>query len=209
MFNNTWEQQRIGKFTSSEIWKLMSSGKKATFSQTGLTYIRSKAAELITGEKAPDINSNAIEYGRSLEQEAFEYFKMTVKSESAIYYGIENPKFFSFGDFAGGSPDGEYENAILEIKCPYNSGNHITHLMINSSDELKDECPEYYWQIQANMLFTGKELGFFVSYDPRVIKHEHRIKILCIMAENQELIKHRIDAAALVLSDILKSIKYI
>jgi hypothetical protein len=51
MFNNTWEQQRIGKFTSSEIWKLMSSGKKSTFSQTGLTYIRSKAAELITGEK--------------------------------------------------------------------------------------------------------------------------------------------------------------
>lgn len=214
MFNEieAWEQQRLGKFTSSEIWKLMGNGrvKGNPFSQTAMTYIKTKAAELITGERTPDVNSNAIEYGRSMESEAFEVFNRLLPDLGAVHYGISVPKFYEYGDFAGGSPDGEtgLDEAVIEIKCPYNSTNHIVHLLLNDGNDLKAECEDYYWQVQANMLFTGRHKAYFISYDPRVVKFEHRIKVLEVYADEHDKIKERIDLAAGVLSDILTTIKY-
>lgn len=206
-----WEQQRLGKFTSSEIHKLMQSGRSKSdyFGKGAMTYIKSKVAELITGERTPDVSSNAIEYGRSLEPEAFEVFNRERPDLKAVHFGIAVPKFYPFGDFAGGSPDGETcDNGIIEIKCPYNSTNHIEHLLLNSSEDLKDYSPEYYYQVQANMLFTGSDVAYFISYDPRVISYKERIKILRVEpnTDDHNEIAERVTKAAEVMSDILRKI---
>lgn len=206
-----WEQERLGKFTSSEIHKLMKSGrgKDKYFSDTATTYIKSKLAELITGERTPDVSSNAIEYGRSMEPEAFEVFKRLKPHLNPVHFGITVPKFFPYGDFAGGSPDGETsDNGIIEIKCPYNSTNHIEHLLLETQEDFKEYTPEYYWQVQANMMFTGSDRAYFISYDPRVVDFQNRIKVLVILPdENDQIeINTRINKAAELLSDYLNKL---
>ena len=208
-----WEQQRLGKFTSSEIWKLMKPGraKGEYFGQGAITYIKSRVAELATGERSPDVSSNAIEYGRALEPMAFAAFASAHPELEPLHYGVAVPKFFPFGDFAGGSPDGETINdGIIEIKCPYNSTNHIEHLLLDNQEDLLDLCPEYYWQIQANLLFTERSVAYFISYDPRVVKEESRLKVIEITpnAENQKEIEERIIKAAELMSDLFKKLNY-
>lgn len=209
-----WEQERLGKFTSSEIYKLMKSGKGKDkyFADTATTYIKSKLAELITGERTPDVSSNAIEYGRSMEPEAFEVFKRLRPELNPVHFGISVPKFFPFGDFAGGSPDGQTsDNGIIEIKCPYNSTNHIEHLLLETQEDFKEYTPAYYWQVQANILFTGTDKAYFISYDPRVVEFTHRIKVLLITRDitDQIEIENRIFKAAELLSDYLNKLSLI
>lgn len=207
---SSWEAERLGKFTASEIWKLMTKSKTKgeLFGQTAQTYIKSKVAELITGERTPDVNSNAIEYGRALEEEAFEYFKFIHPELNPEHFGIKDPKFFPYGDFAGGSPDGFTVDGILEIKCPYNSTNHIQHLLLSCGEDLKDYSPEYFFQVQANMMFTEREIAYFISYDPRVIHHEQRIKVLRVYKDESvhQEISERIKAAAEMMTDFLTKI---
>jgi hypothetical protein len=206
---DAWTKARLGKFTASEIHKLMKSGRSSYFGQGALTYIKSKVAEIITGERTPDASSNAIEYGRSMEPEAFEVFKGLRPDLDPQHFGIAVPQFFPFGDFAGGSPDGvTNDNGIIEIKCPYNSTNHIEHLLLNSSKDLLEVCPEYYYQIQSNLLFSDSSHCYFISYDPRVIDFDFRIKVLKVEKEPDCLIEiaERIKKGAELMTDILTSI---
>lgn len=204
---SAWEKQRLGRFTSSEIHKLMVKGrsKDQYFGQGALTYIKTKVAEIITGERTPDVSSNAIEYGRSMEPEAFQVFEQLRPDLEAVHFGIAVPEFYPYGDFAGGSPDGFAGKGILEIKCPYNSTNHIEHLLLTTPEDLKNYSPEYYWQVQANMMFTGKPICYFISYDPRVIAFEQRIKVLEVpaVADDHIEIAERVEKAAELMSDYL------
>jgi hypothetical protein len=65
-------------------------------------------------------------------------------------------------------PMGLSEDAILEIKCPYNSAIHLKNFTITDADSLKSLHPEYFWQMQLGMLATDLPKGYFVSYDPRM-----------------------------------------
>lgn len=208
---SVWEQQRLGKFTASEIHKLMKTGrsKEKYFGDGATTYIKTKVAEIITGERTPDVSSNAIEYGRSLEPEAFEVFNQLRPELGAVHFGILVPEFYPYGDFAGGSPDGFADpNAIIEIKCPYNSTNHVEALLLETGEDLLEYSPEYYFQVQANMMFTKKDLAYFISYDPRVINFEQRIKVLEVRANTNVHIEiaERIKKAAELMSDYLTKI---
>ena len=39
--------------------------------------------------------------------------------------------------------------------------------MLTDHYDLKRMFPEYYWQIQSNILFTNSKRGWFASFDPR------------------------------------------
>jgi hypothetical protein len=71
-------------------------------------------------------------------------------------------------DFFCGTPDGETATHILEVKCPYNGGNHIKNTLIRDSADLKQIRTEYYWQVQSNMWLSGKDKAYFISFDPRL-----------------------------------------
>lgn len=181
-----WAVERMGKFTASEIHKLMGKGraKAEYFSETAKTYIKSKLAEIITQEPATMLEGMAaIEWGNSNELDAILSFEQQTGLK-VEYFGKANPKFIPYEklpDFAGGSPDGFVEDdAVIEIKCPYNSTHHITHLLIETPEDLKTEKPDYYGQLQFNMLCAGRQKGFFVSYDPRALQHHLRLHILDI-----------------------------
>lgn len=195
-----WEADRLGKFTASEIWKLVEGGRGGEYFGKGAkSYIRLKAAEILTLEpnNGGRVNSNALEWGNSHEFEAADRFA----KETGLhvdYYGGASPKFFEFTNFSGGSPDCIINSdTVGEIKCPYNSGEHIEHLLLNNADDLKSYYPEAYWQLTFNMICTGLRKATFISYDPRYADEALQLKTISfdIDEEDELLIKERVAEA--------------
>lgn len=197
---DSWHDVRLGRFTASEISKLVS--KKGQFTQTAMTYIFEKAAEVITGERKVEVSSRATEWGVEFEPVARKEF------EEANGLTVQLTGFHPYGDHAGGSPDGLVLNShIIEIKCPYVTANHLKYCMMKQSMDLLDIAPEYFYQMQANMLFTGRDHGYFISFDPR-IKGAGRLFVLSVPADPvfQAEIKSLIEKAAVEKMKIINSV---
>lgn len=227
-----WENIRAGRFTSSEIWKIMECGTRpmtyeelkarpksgkgsattqirdhSKMSEKGLTYIRQKVAEVLTGQPKQAAYAYPLVYGKETEPEAVEYF------EKITGYTCEEIGFQTWGEHAGGSPD-RFINEIkegLEIKCPFQSENQIDYLMLVDHYDLKRMYPEYYWQCVSLMLFTGLEAWNFCTYDPRMIEDKHKMTRIRIEAskvtDDMDLINTAIASAVkekLQLLDLLK-----
>lgn len=193
--SQNWFDIRIGRFTSSEIHRLIKSGSRpmtelelanrpkkgpgssakltednSKFSPDGETYVYEKVAETLTGQILTGGFSQATQWGDDLEPIAAEYFIQKMG------YTHEIISFFPFGDHAGGSPDRVVNgNELLEIKCPFNSTNQVKYLMLTDQADLKSLYPEFYWQVMANLFFTQKTLCHFVTYDHRFTKEEHKM----------------------------------
>lgn len=167
-----WNSERLGRFTASEIWKLLGEPKSkadkdaGNLSQTALTYILDKIGEKKAGY-SPEFDSFATAYGNEQEPIARE------KYENANGVSVTEKGFVVHPDFAwlGGSPDGVVENeikGIIEIKCPFVFHNHYEHCMIDSVEYFKANFKEYYFQCQLNMILNDASYCDFISYDGRL-----------------------------------------
>ena len=153
-----WLEQRRGKFTASQVHRLM--GVKG-LGKTGETYILECVSEEFGGYM-PDTNTMAMEFGRLTEPFAIAHY------EKAFGVEVDKMPFLiaEWCDQAGCSPDGfvSSKNKGLEVKCPYNPVNHIVYMMLTNQDELKELKAEYYWQIQMGMAVLGVPSWDFVSF---------------------------------------------
>lgn len=146
-----WHQERLGKFTASEIHKLM--GIKG-LGETGKTYAFEKAVEELYGEVEDNFVSYDMERGTELEPLAFAKFK---ELKSLEFLEVKNCWFFS-GDFHGASPDGLVsDDATLEIKCP----KATTFFKLVADGEVDKK---YFYQMQHQMMLTGREKSYFFNY---------------------------------------------
>lgn len=201
-----WIAQRCGKITASEIYKIMGKGRNANayFSQVGESYLLSKVAEILTivPNNGGRLNTNAMDWGITEEPDAIAAFELLHPHFKVNYFGVMNPKFFEYNAMCGGSPDAIFEAAtgdagIIEAKCPYNSTEHVKHLRIVDNTSLYEIAPEYYWQMVANMLFTETHIGYFISYDKRMVQDKLRLHIVPIepIDGHLDLLRKRIDEA--------------
>jgi hypothetical protein len=202
-----WKEQRTGRFTASEIHKLLTAGraKDDIFGKTAMSYIHKVAAEILTGE-SEEISSKEMEWGVFHEPAAIEAYRKSTGA-NVTYYGTESPLFIEHGEFAGGSPDGVTDTHLLEVKCPFHSANHVENLTL-TAETFPGKRPEYYAQVQFNMLLTKKDRAHFISFDPRMASEEQQLFILEIPynAEFVETILQRIELAEQELRQILKQI---
>lgn len=163
-----WFEKRIGRFTSSEIHRLMgvkSLGVGKPLDQKAQTYIYEKLGELMTG-MGKEVNSKATQWGTDCEPEAkdaLEAFNKCKMKECEFTIDTER-------HYYGGSPDG-YINlngneCVIEIKCPYSLDGQIYN--IRACDNLMDMYPELYYQLQSNMYLLGLQYGLFITYDKRI-----------------------------------------
>ena len=204
---NEWLTKRCGKITSSEVYKIMTVGRKETFSQTAKSYLKMKAAELLTGEPNDRPTTYAMEWGNSHEFEAIQTLQTKLGKEIS-YFGNANPMFYEKSKFWGGSPDGLLDDYVIEVKCPFNSSEHLEHLLFKNQEDLKDYAPEYYWQILSNMILMEKEKAMFVSYDPRY-PDSHKIKVLEITFDKSDakLLEERIILASKELENLISNFR--
>lgn len=211
MSQQEWKAERLGRFTASEIGKLMQKGrgKDEYFGETAITYIESRAAEIITQEPVSNLEGlKAIEWGNTHEPEAAALFSEKMNG-NFTYYGKHNSKFFPYEpvkQWSGGSPDGLVPHkAVAEFKCPEVSTNHIKYYRMKVATDLKDLKPLYYGQLQFNMMCTDIRHGYFVSYDPRPLERCVRLKILEVpydkayCKELDERLKRAVDELRIIL----------
>lgn len=166
--SQAWFEARKGKITSSEIHKIMGSGKKEeTLTEVAKTYLLEKVAEILGG--APILSHPvgskpaALEWGTELEPAAVEHY--------AQQSGLEVAKasFMVVNEHYGGSPDGLVApSGIIEVKCPYSTANHFKYALIKTDADLKKIAPQYYYQCVSNMICANADWCDFISYDPRV-----------------------------------------
>jgi len=161
-----WHSQRLGKFTASEIYKLM--GIK-DIGETGKSYAIDKAIEELYGEVDENFVSYDMERGIELEPLAFYKFKELMSLE---FIDVEKCGFFTLLNDSGASPDGLVGNkAVLEIKCPKAS----TFFKLVATNEIDKK---YLYQMQMQMICTGRDKAYFFNYiiiDG--LEYHHTIKI--------------------------------
>lgn len=188
---DAWKTIRLSKFTSSQIDKLNTTSKTEGeyFGQAAITYIYDKAAEAITLEDNEG-TSAAIKWGEEHEPDAAIRFERFT-GKTIEYYGKKNPLFIQHHehpDDAGGSPDFfvPEEEAVGEIKCPYESKYHVEVLRLVKIGkfDLRKYDKEYYGQLQFNICLTNSKYGYFVSYDPRCI--DFRLSLVVVRIERDE-----------------------
>lgn len=224
-----WYDIRAGRFTSSQIHRLIKSGtrlmtadelaarpKSGTgssakltedpnkFSPDGITYIEEKVAEVLTGQCEPSVWSHATAWGDDWEPIAAEYYAEKFKCEFEII------AFQPFGDHAGGSPDRKIKGTKrgIEIKCPHRSKNQVNYLQLGDQADVKMHHPEHYWQCIANLLFMDWEVIELVTYDPRMKEERHKLARIEIVpvAKDTDLVCAKIEAAVKEKLEILRSI---
>lgn len=157
---------RAGNFSSSEIHKLIKTGKSkdAVFSAPGLTYIQEKRYEQRLGRSlTTQTNAKPTSWGNLMELYVWE-LKMGISD-----YRFENKTRYSHESVESwtGCPDMVGDDRVADIKCPFTLKAFCELIDCDSGEKLKENKPEYYWQLVSNAILTGKdsaELIVFVPY---------------------------------------------
>lgn len=170
-YSPEWWQMRLGCFTASEIYRLMTEPKSKTAKEAGeisdgaLTYVLEKVHEKISGVHKTGQDNYATQWGVEYEPLAAKWYAQITgnKVDEAYLCFHETIEGFSC------TPDRFVnEDGLTEIKCPATGSNHLKHWLISSNEYFKREHSNYYWQAVAQMEITGREWCDFVSFDPRI-----------------------------------------
>lgn len=167
-----WFILRKGKMSASNAQAIGNCGK-------GLeSYCVELVAESLSKSVGSDYTNTDIERGNELEPLArLEYEKVTGSS-------VEEVGFIEYNDYVGCSPDGLVgEDGGIEIKCP-NDINYFKILLGGVSEV----DTKYLWQVQMNLLVTGRKWWDLVLYNPN---YEKRINIIRIYPSEEKFAKLR------------------
>jgi len=163
-------EQRIGRFTSSEIFKLMTKDKSGkNFGAPALTYIEEKRAERCLGRSLDTgAYSQDMCWGKVMETWAFEN-DMGIEYSLCSKTTLTHPKYA----FWSGSPDFTKLNTAGEMKCYqpkkyYSLSKALLELNegIISVDEFKVLFPDIYWQVVSNSILLNVEFCEIMAFTP-------------------------------------------
>jgi len=203
-----WLKLRRGKFTSSEIHKLMGvkfGDNLSDWTATAQNYILEKVAETFSDQSQP-LTSKEIAWGLEHEPIGIAHY------EGVFGETIEEIGFvlWSENTACGCSPDGVVliNDRGIELKCPYTLKSHIINLMIRSNADFKRQKPDNYWQVMSAMMFCKFDAWDFVSFHP-YFKPEQRLACIEIVRDDAEFeyMKQRLHAAVKLRDKLIKEIK--
>lgn len=144
-----------GFISASQVKPLLVNGKTSPpFGRGAVTYARQLARQMLDIEKE-EFESQDIQRGNELEDEAIMCFEQT------FFIEMQRPEFMVHPDidFFGGTPDALNEEFGIDIKCA-NQKNH--HDNLSEGMQLSN----YKHQFQSYMSITGLDRWALVSYNP-------------------------------------------
>jgi putative phage-type endonuclease len=151
-----WYAARIGKATASRFKDAIAVLKSGDPAQAQRDYATELVVERLTGQRVQKYVTAAMQWGDHEPEARTAYERVTGIS-------VEETGFIAHDTLlAGCSPDGLVDwDGLIEIKCPFNSANHIETLLNGMPDDHRA-------QVQGQMWITGRQWCDFVSYDPRM-----------------------------------------
>lgn len=159
-----WHQEREVRIQSSDFGRVCKLTDRTD---------RKKLAESYTSRKT--VRCDAMDHGIKFESTALREFEEQNRVSVAKSGIVVHPKY----PFLGCSPDGVLESgALLEIKCPYKpcaqegkrkviTTENVPYLVRNNEGKLQlDRSHQYYYQVQGQLMCTGRDKCFFFVWTP-------------------------------------------
>jgi hypothetical protein len=162
-----WYAARVGKATASRFKDAIATKKQTEKQkkdnlpgdpmQAQLDYLTELVVERLTQQPIQRYATAAMQWGTEQEPAARAAYERVTGTS------VEETGFVAHDVLlAGCSPDGLVDwDGLIEIKCPWNTANHIETLLNGMPDEHRA-------QVQGQMWITGRQWCDFVSYDPRM-----------------------------------------
>ena len=131
-----------------------------------LTYVEEKQMEIDLGRSLQsENNARSTAWGTLLEEQCFNKMGLEYSLVSKVrYYHKEFCKRWS------GMPDLLTDELIGDIKCPWTLKSFCKLVKIINSDNpaeaLKENNPEYYWQLVSNAILCDRNKAMLVVYCP-------------------------------------------
>ncbi|KZS06367.1 Uncharacterized protein APZ42_030209 [Daphnia magna] len=143
--NKDWFRLKYCRITASKVYE----ASKCRTSDGSLTNTLFGASKLR--------DSKSMSRGRKLEPLVLKQVEIKTKMKferCGIFLSSDHPVF-------GASPDGICSTHVLEIKCPLTAKTKLNY--IESNGKIAEKVKS---QIQLQMAFTGREMGFLCVADP-------------------------------------------
>lgn len=172
-----WLYDRVGYCTASRFKDVMDFTKAGKPGAKRTAYIWELVIERLTGQPCEHYTSTAMQHGTDNEPLA----RMAVEATGVM---VEQTGFIKHPTlaFVGGSPDGLIDDdSGVEIKCPFNSANHLQCWLSGMPED-------HMAQIQGLMWITGRKQWLFASYDPRM-PEKHQLYLQTIERDDEYIAK--------------------
>lgn len=180
-------EERIGAFTSSEIYKLIPLGsvpmsaeelrkhklanpssrkknKDAGFDKKGLTYIEEKKLETRLGRSiSTDVYTQSMQWGKTLEKYVFSLINM-----SYVLTADETDPHPTIKGWAGSKDLIVPGKKVSDIKCyqPKKFAQYTEALMKEDVEYLKENFPQEYWQLVSNAIINKVPNAEAITFCP-------------------------------------------
>lgn len=156
--DDEWRSIRVGRITGSRADALMAVTQAGKPTARREELIAQLVAERNAGQPFETATTFAMRRGSELEDEALGAYQMATGVPV-----VEKPFVVMDGlPWVGCSPDGlAADDGLVEIKCPLNAAKHVAALRFGT------HADEYRWQVQHQMMVTGREWCDVVSYHPQ------------------------------------------
>lgn len=156
---------RIGNFTSSEIYKLMTKSRDGKgIGAPGFTYIEEKRIERKLGRSiSMDVSNRSMIWGKFMEARVFDLLPFGYElcsTKTVLHPNI--PEW-------AGTPDLIFHGQkVADIKCfePKNFAQFADVLMDKDPELFKSEYPKEYWQLVSNAIIAGVDKAESILYMP-------------------------------------------
>ena len=166
------------------------------------TLIWEKMAEKYSSADKEQYSNEHLDRGNELESQARELYMLETGNEVEEVGFITNEEISKVG---GASPDGLVgDEGLLEIKC-FADTKHFKALVDYKKTGTFEIESQYLWQMQMQMLFTGRNWVDFLAYNPN---YSQSLLIQRVDAdpEMQQKIKDGLAKGEIIISDIEKQL---
>ena len=217
-----WFKDRLGRFTGSEMHKLMACGRSSAkvewgrpeklidFGETAKKYIFAKCKERQRNKVIKKLETLKMTFGKKQEDHVFELLEHKYPE-----YKFEKVGFIEFiPNVAGASPDGTAtdkqwgEKIGLEIKCSTD-----WDTLYSRHEEDFDKDHQDFWQIQSEMLALNvSKVMYIVAEPPETILdpviEDLSIQIVERSPIHQLAIMQRCEIGEMVIQNFLKGMSF-
>lgn len=167
-----WFAARLGLPTASEFFTVLTKGKNGAESLTRARYLRTLAAEIITGEPGEAFETDAMRRGKIMEEEARRFYAFMHDAEPELVGFIRNGQ-------TGCSPDALIDReGMLEIKTK--RGDILIEVLLRDEfpPEHKAQCQGSLWVAERGWIDLACYWPGLPIFVKRAYRDEAYIKTL-------------------------------
>lgn len=153
-----WLMARVGFCTASRFGDVMDKLKSGKPGAARDKYLWELVIERLTKQPSDHFTSTAMDWGIQNESGA----RMAYEAQTGSIVDEIGFTKHAEHEWIGGSADGLVgDKGLIEIKCPYNSANHLKTVLGGMPEE-------HMAQVQGNLWLNKREWADFISFDPRL-----------------------------------------